>query len=617
MSSEGRCPTHPSARIVGKCVICGKPVCAECFAARGYLCSEACHAEAQRRAPSEAATRGVPDEEAERLGRRTDLVAFWLFRGVPVLIVLLVLLGLGLRFLDWSGRERWVLRAPEKVWFAKTVADGDTLHVLRSDGLYEALAVTDGHSRWQVRLDGNPERESGAEEGMSLFSSLWGGDLIVTNGLVICDARTELRVMDAADGRGLWLCPVDPYSRRRFACDGRRLLFVDELVPGGRAPDPTGRSEADALALLLRRRTETVPHLICRDARSGKALWTRRYEGRNVKGLAIGETVCFAISRVSPKMRWQPCARHVGAAPRVMAQCAHCSYTWDSDAAYEMNVIRAADGAPLWSSKLGPDSIEQACLYEDRIVLLSSGNMYVLGLDGVRHGRYALPGTLWRATAGPDRVIVGLEQGGLLALSSRDARVLWETRIEGRAWDLQVAADALYVTAGIPRERDKTADGTAAEPRPLTPAEKMMQEMMGGHEQETAKVLSLRPSDRTLVCYDAKRGKERWRKRGFVGSLTALPGGYLRLVQGGEAAPMFLKGTGAVLSEHLCRNGKVCWQYKVRESITSVVPGPETLLLVCRPGTGMFGGAWSEDAADTASIRAIRRRTWLNRARKW
>jgi hypothetical protein len=84
------CARHPTHPAVNHCVVCQKPICDECMASFGYLCSIACRYEAERtktKVPVFKGQKRVAEDQAVRRG-------LWL-TGVVVALLLLCLGGWG------------------------------------------------------------------------------------------------------------------------------------------------------------------------------------------------------------------------------------------------------------------------------------------------------------------------------------------------------------------------------------------------------------------------------------------------------------------------------------------------------------------------------------------
>ena len=92
--------------------------------------------------------------------------------------------------------------------------------------------------------------------------------------------------------------------------------------------------------------------------------------------------------------------------------------------------------------------------------------------------------------------------------------------------------------------------------------------------------------------------------------------GYVKMFKGREAAALFLVGKGSAIDKHLLRSGKRCWRYKVPEAIHTIAFGDDSIFAITSPGGDIFG-RWQEDAKPGSKLRAIRRRTFINRLRKF
>jgi hypothetical protein len=341
------------------------------------------------------------------------------------------------------------------------------------------------------------------------------------------------------------------------------------------------------------------------------------YRGRQIQSLGINATYCYCITHTRPRYELHPCETHAKVDQETIAFCRTCEYEFIGPADYEINLMRSSDSARYWTAKLARGQIKEAHLQGDTVTLLTSRDAYGMTIGGEKTYRQR-HGAFQQADLSGGRTVLSTADGAIAALSSEDGRRLWSQSIEGRTWDLLATGDWLYVTAGIPQKSKdddaRDASGAPAEPTAMTAQEKLFREMAGGRDEKERAVCS--PASRTLLCYGIDDGRERWRKEAFIGEIYATgDGDYLRLLQGREAAGLFMNGTGSVLYEHRHRDGGACWRYRVPLATESVVTGEDHVFLINEPGHGIFG-AWNADVEDVSSIRAIRRRTRVNRIRK-
>jgi outer membrane protein assembly factor BamB len=285
-----------------------------------------------------------------------------------------------------------------------------------------------------------------------------------------------------------------------------------------------------------------------------------------------------------------------------------------------MSVMKTSDGSPLWTARMTSGSLDEVRLYDDRITVLAGTHMYVLALDGRKMAHSRLPPDTCAVCVGGESVAVATRGGRIIVLSSRDGRTVWEQSVGGQAWDLDIAADSLYVTAGIPTEKmGKRPDGTPESPAPRSAQEQLLEEMKGQYGgYSDADDLRSRPECRTLINYRLADGKERWRREAAIGELHVLPdGNCLLLAQGHEAAGLFLNGTGSFVSEHLQRNGRRAWGYKVQEATRLLRADANSVYLITGPGSSILFGKWTDSPVQEGTVRVVRRRTLINRVRKF
>ncbi|MFC1462112.1 PQQ-binding-like beta-propeller repeat protein [Verrucomicrobiota bacterium] len=606
---QTKCALHPDARVAGKCIQCGKPVCSICVTLRGYFCSDACSAAHDHRVLPPQETGPLSGDEMDRAGRSADVISTWLFKRIPLAVLVLGGLWFMLKLADRSGKESWKLVAPKGASFVNVIPHGDTVYGVRSDGMCLALNARTGEQKWAVKVS-----ESGG--GGSFFpffgaSSLGGSGLFMTNDVLVHKGWSGIKILDPEDGSELWQRKQSGWSAVPSVFGGGRMLTAD-LIEQSRRSRRSGSS-------LLASGNRTA-RLSCLDIKTGKSTWTRSYGTRNILQIGINDALCYCVSAVPASVRWSRCKRHRSVPAKQFVQCYDCKSEWTPPSRFTINVMESADGKPRWTGKMRSGAIEAVKLLQDRLVLITSHHFYIVGADGAKRALERLPGKSQRTDFSGDCVVFSTRDGSVCAYSTDDGSRLWAQKIEGWAWDLQVAGDSVYLTAGIPEEKSadkKAPDGTPQSPRALTPQQKMTEEAGSRHQGYSQKEQdAMRPSCRTLIRYDLASGKEHWREQDFVGQIFAQPTGYLCLLQGREAAGRFMEGTGAVVSSHLRRNGKLCWEFKINEATHSLTVARNKIYIITAPGANVLG-AWSAKAEPGSKLRAINRRNFINYARKF
>jgi hypothetical protein len=102
-----------------------------------------------------------------------------------------------------------------------------------------------------------------------------------------------------------------------------------------------------------------------------------------------------------------------------------------------------------------------------------------------------------------------------------------------------------------------------------------------------------------------------------VGDLHVLPdGNCLLLAQGPATAALFVSGSGSYVVEHLQRNGKEAWSYKVQEATYALKADANSVYLLTGEGRNLFG-KWTDEKTVNGTIHAVRRRTFINKVRKF
>lgn len=615
MNTSLECKEHPGAKIAGACIQCKRPVCAKCLQLRGYFCSDACKAEHLASKPAiESEEKRLHREKQAKQGRRADLIAVWLFRRIPLAVLTVLIILVGLYFLDRSGKERWHILPDPSTPYVDLVASDNALFAVRNDGVCISLDPASGKEKWK----GQPASvDSSNGDLFSRFTSVFNSRLEAREGLILKGGLSSISILDAATGSSLWQKNPGIFEHLPAILHGGRVLFVDR----GRTneDDARGGAPAGGDGFVFSLNQQSNQRLVCADARSGNETWRRSFENREIRSIDAAGEICFCITCLPPRLEWVRCSAHSATNDRTMLACENCNRRFVKASAYEMNVMKAADGTPLWTGRLASGFIDQVRLYEDRIAVLAGSHLYVLSRSGDKKVHSRLPSDTKNVAMGGDYAVASTRSGRIVVISTRDGRTVWEQSVGGQAWDLDIAADSLYVTAGVPRETtDKAADGTPRSPAPRSAQEQLLVEMKGQYKSydEEAELRS-RPECRTLINYRLTDGRERWRHNAVVGELHVLPdGNCLLLAQGAEATALFLAGTGSFVSEHLQRNGKQAWGFKVQEATFALRADADTVYLLTGEGRGLFG-KWSETEVRNGTIRAVQRRTIINRVRKF
>jgi len=604
--TQARCELHPDARVAGTCLTCGKPICSICVQLNGHFCSDLCAHQHTHGADAIVPDGGpsLHDAELDKAGKRAEVISKWLFKRIPLAVLVIGGLLFALKMADKSGSESWKLVASGSARFVSVIPSGDTVFGVRSDGVCLALDANTGEEKWSAKVS---ESESGGF-GFSFlgFSSLFSGaGLFITNDVLVHKGWSSIKIINPDDGAELWQRKLSGWGATPTAFGGGRMLTVD-----------SGRSQSSVLST-----TPAVSSLLCLDLKTGKPQWKRSYGSRNVLMVGINDKLCYCVSCVPASSRWVRCEKHKTAQPMEMYYCDKCKMVWTPPSRYAVNVMKTKDGKPVWTGQMKSGEVAQVKLLADRLVLVTSHHLYIVGINGDKHAIERLPAKLQQTFITSDHVVISTQDSNVFAYSTDDGERLWSQQIKGWTWDLQVAGQSVYVTAGIPEEKKakdkKQPDGTPRSPTARTPQQKMMEEMGSSYEgyaQEQRE--AMRPSARTLIRYDLPTGKERLRKKGFIGHLVVHSKGFMSLQQGSEAAGRFIDGTGSVLASHLNRNGKPCWEYKINEQTHAVAMGGDKVYIITAPGSGVLG-QWSTKAEPGSKLRAINRRKFINYVRKF
>jgi|GEM_PF-882325 hypothetical protein len=222
------CARHPGSPAADYCVVCHKPICAECMASYGYLCSIACRREAERagmQVPVFKGQRRLAEEASMRRGA-------WLTGAVVGLVVLL--LG-GWAWYAFSGS-----RPHLSSWLKMTGAGPAHVEFLGRDKI---LIVTAGEAAlrdlslkkvfWSAKLGDNPAAPGAAAALAPPQVLVFGADIWICLG-------SQVDRLDAATGTIKQTIPV----KGNFVSFSEGFIFPtpgDASLLVVSAPDETHR----------------------------------------------------------------------------------------------------------------------------------------------------------------------------------------------------------------------------------------------------------------------------------------------------------------------------------------------------------------------------------------
>ena len=207
------CARHPANPAVEYCLVCHKPICAECMAAFGYLCSVACRYQAEERqikVPVFKGQKRLAEARALRLG-------LWLTGGVVALV--LALLG------AW-GWYAFVGSKPHlAAWLKMTGTGPARVQFLGRD---EILVVTSDEAAlrdlslkkvfWSTKLGEKPP-------GADAFSALAAPQTFLDGGNLWICLGDQVKCLDTANGSIKQTVPI-PGLFISFTPAGASLLVV-------------------------------------------------------------------------------------------------------------------------------------------------------------------------------------------------------------------------------------------------------------------------------------------------------------------------------------------------------------------------------------------------------
>lgn len=583
----------------GFCIYCRRPVCVTCMELRGYFCSDACKAaylSSKPATPSEPAPGQPSEAQINQWARHGNVMASWLFKRIPLGLLACAACAGALAYFDTSGNELWNVRPPRAAPFAEIVATDDTVWVRCKDGQCLSFACDTGAERWKSQ----PAPDSGSEfDWLDLLGGSAFSRLAVADGLVLRHSPSSVSVLDAATGQALWDRRRGGFAPKPAVLRNGCVLMADAEAPG------QGRGAARA-------------SLACAEARSGKELWRRAFEGREIRAADAAGDICFCLTCLPPGAETRkPGSRRTPSETTVEP--------YDSEAAsgsgYEMNVIRLADGAPLWTARMSAGTLDQIRLLDGRIAALAGTHLYVLSTGGEKLAHVRLPAGTCCTCLSDDCAAAATADGRIVVLSTRNGKTAWTRTIGGQASSLEIASDSLYVVAGIAREAaDKLPDGTPIAPAPRSVQQQLLEEMQatfertspaeGGGESQRS-----RTECRTLINFRLSDGQERWRRQPLAEDLHVLPDGNCLLLNtaiGGVT--LFQTADGAVLTEHLQKSGKEAWKHTLPGSVYSVKANTRSIYLLTA-GDAVTPKKGPKTSDSDGSLRVLRRRTLLNKAR--
>jgi hypothetical protein len=141
---------------------------------------------------------GFTEVEHARFDVIWDRFAPWMFKRIPLFILLVVVVIVVLYFTDNSGQEMWKIEPKGLNHFLAVEANDETAFLLITDGSLAAIRAEDGTEIWTTQFGAG---------------SKYVQSLVLDDAHLIVALPELLTCLSSTDGRVLWNCR---YSRTRF-----------------------------------------------------------------------------------------------------------------------------------------------------------------------------------------------------------------------------------------------------------------------------------------------------------------------------------------------------------------------------------------------------------------
>jgi hypothetical protein len=272
-----------------------------------------------------------------------DRLAPWLFKRIPLLMLLGVIAIVVLYFSDNSGTEMWRIEPKGLNHFLAVEANDETAFLLNTDGSLAAIRAEDGTEIWKTQLGG------GSKEVQSL--AMDDDHLIV--------ALPELLTcLNSSDGSVIWKLPVQPLAVRALLGEGQVVLVV-LVVQQARSNQPASGNDLQFQGRASR--------LVCRGISKGNQLWQFPLPRGQVTQLVGDASHVLCVTVTPPDFQWRPCDVHQGIPREEITSCQNCRWARTTNGGTMVHFLNREKGAARGSANLGRSNVVDAWVESEGI----------------------------------------------------------------------------------------------------------------------------------------------------------------------------------------------------------------------------------------------------------
>ncbi|MEW6161401.1 MAG: hypothetical protein AB1813_28565, partial [Verrucomicrobiota bacterium] len=238
------CPKHPQEVVTAECVVCNKPICAECMEQFGFLCSVYCQQQAENRKIK------VPVYERQKrhvraVGQKKEKKIF-----VGIAAVLAALLGVWIWYSFFASKPHlaFAIKAPAQNSFFHAQWFGpDKLLVLARDRVFLHEAAT-GKELWNTPLPGVAKPDPRLNSDLPFYFP--GEFRVVGNDLWLAFPQRAVRI-DLQSGKVKSEIPFSPAASE--------ILMNDAILVAIAPPGPARQLLTRVDLVSGQVQTETIP----------------------------------------------------------------------------------------------------------------------------------------------------------------------------------------------------------------------------------------------------------------------------------------------------------------------------------------------------------------------
>ncbi|MDP8218908.1 MAG: PQQ-binding-like beta-propeller repeat protein [Candidatus Theseobacter exili] len=485
LSEDNGCPIHPTSRIVGKCIACGKPVCEECRKLFGYFCSLYC-----KELTKQVMPKLISDDEKQKKQKWEREIGKTLHVSISVILVLLgitVAYFVYSMFISSSGKVRWRKSVPMSYGISEPVVSSGVVQIINGKTLL-GLSDKTGEEVW--KLDAKMDLKKSIVSLNNRNGLIWGSSGIccydAVTGEIIWEFMTKARIIKALVTRNM------------------QFAFIEEKR----------KDDSNEYFLTL---ISTV---------DGKIIKRRKinFFGRPVR-MFVSSNRIFLVSRQSTIYDFvEDSVNNTGNVNKKQIEriMEIVRYKVKKPAADYLKSYIAETLVEDWNTKFEGDFSSKIELFDNVIVVRTSNGLYGISENGNQLWKWPASG-IAGYFGNNKHLFILAGNGRLIALNILDGSEIWSKDGLLVYPPVAVSGGQIYLNGLIPGKKKKKRDEPSVQLFPYSQA----------FEQFTGKEIGPKPIP-CIYVLDEETGELLWKRKGAKGKF---------LFSGGKVYIADIRGT--------------------------------------------------------------------------